>query len=169
MVMLSWLLNEEPLSSVDELAITVLDELLMGTRTSVLYKAMAESGLGAAVVGGGVSDELKQATFAVGLKGVKAEDVAKAEELAMATLRQAAEEGFEEDAVEVCKNGGRRDVARGGGEGAFRRWDGDLRVTRDSEEGAVDGGSLTPTTLPSPARPLLLPQPHLPSSLPFLL
>jgi len=35
----------------------------MGTRTSVLYKAMAESGLGAAVVGGGVSDELKQATF----------------------------------------------------------------------------------------------------------
>ena len=47
MVMLSWLLNEKPMSPVDELALTVLDELLMGTRTATLYKALAaRAGLG---------------------------------------------------------------------------------------------------------------------------
>ena len=101
MLMLNWLLNEEPLEPVDELALTVLDELLMGTRTSVLYKAMAESGLGSAVVGGGLSDELKQATFSVGLKGVKADDLPKAEMLAIETLTKAAQSGFEADAIEV--------------------------------------------------------------------
>merc|ERR1719149_382392 len=104
MVMLNWLLNEKPLSPVDELALTVLDELLMGTRTATLYKAMAESGLGAAVVGGGVSDELKQATFSVGLKGVAKEDVPKVEALALETLAAAAKDGFDADAVEAAVN-----------------------------------------------------------------
>mmetsp|Transcript_1428 Transcript_1428/g.4167 ORF Transcript_1428/g.4167 Transcript_1428/m.4167 type:complete len:1068 (-) Transcript_1428:311-3514(-) len=104
MVMLNWLLNEKPLSPVDELALTVLDELLMGTRTATLYKAMAESGFGAAVVGGGVSDELKQATFSVGLKGVAKEDVPKVEALALETLAAAAKDGFEADAVEAAVN-----------------------------------------------------------------
>ena len=76
------------LSSEDELALGVLDHLLMGTPTSALYKPIIESGLGAAVMGGGVSDELKQATFSIGLKGVKAEDVPKVEELALSTLKQ---------------------------------------------------------------------------------
>ena len=79
MVMMSWLLHEQPLSPEDELALGVLDHLLMGTPTSTLYKPMIESGLGAAVMGGGVSDELKQATFSVGLKGIKADDVPKVE------------------------------------------------------------------------------------------
>merc|ERR1719149_511136 len=104
MVMLNWLLNEKPLSPVDELALTVLDELLMGTRTATLYKAMAESGLGAAVVGGGVSDELKQATFSVGLKGGAKEDVPKVEALALETLAAAAKDGFDADAVEAAVN-----------------------------------------------------------------
>ena len=60
MVMLSWLLHEEELSAEDELALSVLDHLLMGTPTSTLYKPMIESGLGAAIMGGGLSDELKQ-------------------------------------------------------------------------------------------------------------
>ena len=63
MVMLSWLLHEEALSPDDELALGVLDHLLMGTPTSTLYKAMIESNLGAAILGGGLSDELKQATL----------------------------------------------------------------------------------------------------------
>ena len=65
---------------------------------------MAESGLGAAVVGGGVSDELKQATFSVGLKGVAKEDVPKVEALAIETLAAAAKDGFEADAVEAAVN-----------------------------------------------------------------
>ena len=73
--MVNWLLHEEPLSPEDEIALSVLDHLLMGTPTSTLYKPMIESGLGTAIMGGGLSDELKQATFSIGLKGVKKEDV----------------------------------------------------------------------------------------------
>ncbi len=61
MVMLNWLVHQEPLEQDEELALAILDHLLMGTPTSVLYKALIESGLGTAVIGGGVSDELKQA------------------------------------------------------------------------------------------------------------
>lgn len=104
MVMLSWLLNEEPLSQVDELALNILDQLLMGTRTAELYKPLMESGLGAAVIGGGLSDELKQATFSAGLKGVKKEDVSKVEPLVRASLAGVVERGFEPDAIEAAVN-----------------------------------------------------------------
>ena len=104
MVMLSWLLHEEALSSEDELALGVLDHLLMGTPTSALYKPMIESGLGAAIMGGGLSDELKQATFSIGLKGVKAEDVPKVEDLAVSTLKETAASGFEPEAIEASLN-----------------------------------------------------------------
>uniref|UniRef100_A0A7S2CTU1 Peptidase M16C associated domain-containing protein n=1 Tax=Haptolina brevifila TaxID=156173 RepID=A0A7S2CTU1_9EUKA len=104
MVMLSWLMHEENLSADEELSLAVLNHLLMGTPTATLYKPMMESGLGAAVMGGGVADELKQATFSIGLKGVKKEDVAKVEELAIETLRAAAKSGFDEDAIEASLN-----------------------------------------------------------------
>ena len=104
MVMMSWLLHEQALSSEDELALGVLDHLLMGTPTSTLYKPMIESGLGAALLGGGVSDELKQATFSIGLKGVKEEDVPKVEDLALSTLKKAVTDGFDADAIEASLN-----------------------------------------------------------------
>ena len=44
------------------------------------------------------SDNLVQATFSMGLKGVKPENVNKVEELMMDTLKKVAEEGFPEDA-----------------------------------------------------------------------
>ncbi len=104
LVMVNWLMNEAPFSDVDELAVGVLDHLLMGTRTSVLYKAMMDSGLGEAIVGGGVSDELKQMTFSVGLKGVAKEDVGKVEDLAIKTLADVARNGFEQEAIDASLN-----------------------------------------------------------------
>ena len=95
MVMVNWLTHEEPLAAVDELALGVLDHLLMGSTTADLYKPLIESGLGTAVVGGGLSDELKQATFSVGLKGVKPEDVAAVEQLALDTLAKVVGDGFD--------------------------------------------------------------------------
>ena len=65
---------------------------------------MTESRLGESIMGGGLSDELKQATFSIGLKGVKPEDVPKVEELAISTLARAAAEGFPEDAIEASLN-----------------------------------------------------------------
>mgnify|MGYP001370779372 CR=1 FL=1 len=83
--MVNWLLHEDDLSDFDQLALGVLDHLLMGTTTAPLYQAMLSSGLGTNVMGGGLSDELKQATFSIGLKGVSKDDVPKVEELATST------------------------------------------------------------------------------------
>ena len=58
----------------------------------------------AAVIGGGLSDELKQATFSAGLKGVKPDDVPAVEALVQSTLAQVASAGFDADAIEASMN-----------------------------------------------------------------
>eukprot|EP00934_Nitzschia_sp_Nitz4_P007392 Nitzschia sp. Nitz4//scaffold3_size479765//55688//59203//NITZ4_000022-RA/size479765-processed-gene-0.48-mRNA-1//1//CDS//3329550524//7382//frame0 len=103
-VTINWLLNDKPFTAFEELSIGILNHLLMGTTSSVLRKALTESGLGEAIVGGGISDELLQATFSVGLKGVKPEDVPKVEQLILDTFEEVAAEGFEEDAIASSMN-----------------------------------------------------------------
>ena len=56
------------------------------------------------MTGGGLSDELLQSTFSVGLKGVKEEDVGKVEELVLATMTKLADVGFEQDAIQAALN-----------------------------------------------------------------
>ena len=104
MVQINWLINDEPMSDTDELTLNFLDHLLMGTQSSILRKTLTESGLGDAITGGGLSDELLQATYSVGLKGVKPEDVEKVETLIIDTLEKVAEEGFTEDAISSSMN-----------------------------------------------------------------
>jgi Zn-dependent M16 (insulinase) family peptidase len=104
MMNVNWLLNDKPLTSYDDLTFSIMDHLLMGTSSSILKKTLMESGLGAAVTGGGLSDELLQATFSVGLKGIHAENVNKVEQLIMDTLRRVAEEGFSVDAIAASMN-----------------------------------------------------------------
>ena len=67
-------------------------------------EALLDSQLGAAVVGGGLQDALKQTTFSVGLQDVKAENVPKVEQLITAVLAKAAVEGFDTDAIEAALN-----------------------------------------------------------------
>lgn len=50
----------------------IFDTLSIGTSSSVLQKALTESKLGETVIGGGLSDELIQNTFSIGLKGITA-------------------------------------------------------------------------------------------------
>jgi len=104
MVMVNWLMNDAQLAPVEEMTIQILDHLLMGTTQSVLRKAVMESGLGAAVVGGGVSDELLQATFSVGLKGVEKDNVKEVEQLILDTLQKVVDEGFTDDAIDSSMN-----------------------------------------------------------------
>ena len=104
MVMVNWLMNDRPLTAFEELAVGVMDHLLMGTSSSILRKKLLESNLGEAITGGGISDELLQATFSVGLKGVKAEDVAKVEQLIDETLTEVAESGFDAEAIAASMN-----------------------------------------------------------------
>lgn len=104
MFMMNWLLNDRPLSPTEDLTLGVLDHLLMGTTSSILRKTLMESGLGEAITGGGLSDELLQATYSVGLKGVKAEKVAEAEQLILDTLSLVAKDGFAADDIQASLN-----------------------------------------------------------------
>lgn len=104
MIMLNWLVNDEPLTPKDEITATILDHMLMGTSSSILRKTLMESGLGDAITGGGLMNELLQGVFSVGLKGVKPENVDKVEELIVDTLTKVAEEGFSDDAIAASMN-----------------------------------------------------------------
>jgi Predicted Zn-dependent peptidases, insulinase-like len=104
MVMVNWLLNERPFTPTEDLIVGVLDHLLMGNGQSVLYKTLMESGLGSAITGGGLSDELLQATFSVGLKGVQSENAKKVEELVIKTLEKVLEEGFSDEEIASSMN-----------------------------------------------------------------
>lgn len=69
-VSVNWLLAEEPVDLETELAWDFLDYLMLGTTAAPLRRAMTESGLGESIIGGGLSGELRQPTFSLGLKGV---------------------------------------------------------------------------------------------------
>lgn len=88
----------------EQLAMSVVTSLLLGSTTSPLYRALIKSGYGESLMGGGYSDSLKQATFSVGLKGVQKDDVAKVENLIKEKLRNITHEGFSKQAVEAAMN-----------------------------------------------------------------
>ena len=100
----NWLINDVPMSSVDDLAWSVLNYLLVGTSSSILYKTLSESGLGTQVLDYGLENELVQMTFAIGVKGVEEGNVPKVEELIMDTLQKIAKDGFEDDTIESSLN-----------------------------------------------------------------
>lgn len=104
MVTVNWLLNDKPLSPEEELALNVLDSLMFGRSSSPLRKKLIESGLGEGLAGTGLSDQLLQATFAAGLKGVKPEDVSKVEDLVHEEIARLAEEGFDEGDIQAAIN-----------------------------------------------------------------
>lgn len=104
MVCLNWLLSDKPLDLETELTLGFLDHLMLGTPASPLRKILLESGLGDAIVGGGMEDELLQPQFSIGLKSVSEDDIHKVEELVMSTLKSLAEEGFNSEAVEASMN-----------------------------------------------------------------
>lgn len=104
MVCLNWLLSDKPLDLETELMLGFLDHLMLGFPASPLRKILLESGLGEAIVGGGIEDELLQPQFSIGLKGVSDDDIPKVQELIMSTLKKLAEEGFDTEAVEASMN-----------------------------------------------------------------
>ncbi|XP_057534490.1 presequence protease 1, chloroplastic/mitochondrial [Amaranthus tricolor] len=104
MVCLNWLLSDKPLDLETELTIAFLDHLLLGTPASPLRKILLESGLGEAIIGGGIDDDLLQPQFSIGLKGVLEDDIQNVEELVVTTLEKLMEEGFDLDAIEASMN-----------------------------------------------------------------
>lgn len=103
-VMVNWLLNDEPMTAFEELVLTVLDHMLLGTTSSILRKTLMESGLGEAITGGGISDDLQQTTFSIGLKGVEKKNVNAVEDLVLETLKKAASDGFSSEDIASSLN-----------------------------------------------------------------
>eukprot|EP00884_Botryococcus_braunii_P006457 jgi/Botrbrau1/15812/Bobra.40_1s0001.1 len=103
-VSLNWVLAEDRLPLETELEMGFLDQLLLGTSASPLRKALNDSGLGEAVIGGGLQDELRQPIFSIGLKGVQPGDAEQVEQLIMSELEKIAEKGFTDTAIEAAVN-----------------------------------------------------------------
>lgn len=106
MAAVTWLVNDSPLDPLMDMAWTVLDDMLLGTSSSVLRKALLESGLGADIMGKGLSKGLLQNTFSIGMKGITGgEDyVQKVEDLIMDTLHTVVKDGFEKDDIAASVN-----------------------------------------------------------------
>ncbi len=103
-VTVNWVLPATDNDMVLQRALTVLSVTLLGTAGSPLRKTLVDSGLGDDVIGGGYSSRMRQGTFSVGMKGVKAESVEAVERLILGTLAKLADEGFEPEAVEAAVN-----------------------------------------------------------------
>lgn len=102
MFVLSWMLPE--LDTEVDMALNILSYMLVSTPASPLRKILLDSNLGEEVIGGGLSDELRNATFSVGLKGIKAADAPQVEALILSTLKKLAEEGFQPELLEAALN-----------------------------------------------------------------
>ncbi|WP_320171436.1 insulinase family protein [Maridesulfovibrio sp.] len=87
-----------------DLELSVLEEILIGLPSSPLRKALNDSGLGEDLAGAGLENELRQLYFSTGLKGIKAEDGPKVEEIIFATLRDIVKNGVEKDDIEAALN-----------------------------------------------------------------
>ncbi len=57
---INWLMNDKELEPQEELALDVLDDLLMGTPVAPLYKALRESKIGESVLSDGLETVLQQ-------------------------------------------------------------------------------------------------------------
>src|SRR5262249_47269893 len=103
MVTVNWMLDEVGDCKAD-LALRILDHILIGTPASPLRKALLECGLGEDLAGGGIDQDLRQAMFSAGLKGIAATDAGKVEALILDTLKALAADGIDRATVEASLN-----------------------------------------------------------------
>lgn len=102
-VTVNWLLSEKD-SSEKVLSLVLLTHILAGTAAAPLKKALIASGFGESVTGGGLSTDLREMSFSIGLKGVKTEYVKEVETLILSTLKSLAEDGIDRKTIEASVN-----------------------------------------------------------------
>jgi Zn-dependent M16 (insulinase) family peptidase len=103
MFTVNWLLPS-PTDAERVFALELLDHILLGTAGSPLRKALIESGLGEDITGGGVETHMIQMMYSIGLKGVEAPNLGKAEALVFQTLENLANNGIARDDIEAAIN-----------------------------------------------------------------
>lgn len=103
LVMLNWLLPE-PLDVAVLMRCSMMSRLLLSSSSAPLRKKLIDSGLGEDLIGGGLDPDKRQMSFSVGLRGVKLENVDKAEERILEALREIVEEGVDPAHIEATVN-----------------------------------------------------------------
>ncbi|MFT7585935.1 MAG: Zn-dependent M16 (insulinase) family peptidase, partial [Cellvibrionaceae bacterium] len=102
-VSVNWLLPEVK-DRTTQMGLSLLSYVLSGSPGAPLQRKLIESGLGEDTLGGGISNYLRQPTFESGLKGVKADDVEKVENLVLEILESLAQDGFDDDEIASAVN-----------------------------------------------------------------
>lgn len=102
-LVLSWLLHEKTAVEAS-LAMDILSHILIGTQASPLRKALIDSGLGEDLTRGGFSEDTRQTTFSVGLKGMAAADADRVEKLILNTLADLARDGIDPEMIKASLN-----------------------------------------------------------------
>lgn len=103
MVVVNWL-GPDVMEVYEGLALRMLDHILIGQPASPLRRALIESGLGEDLAGSGLTTELRQLTFDVGLKGVNPEKAKEIETLILKTLQELVDEGIPATYIEAGIN-----------------------------------------------------------------
>lgn len=102
MFSINWLLDP-PKNHEDELALSVLGHVLVGTAASPLKRSLTESGLGERVIGG-LSPFSQQPVMSFGLKGINPANRDQIEALILSELKRIADTGVPQAAVEAAIN-----------------------------------------------------------------
>ncbi len=103
MLTVNWLLSET--ADVEtNLALRILNYILLGMPASPLRKALIDSGLGEDLAGVGLEDELRQMYFSTGLKGIDPENADRIEALIFKTLANLTQKNIDPLTVEAALN-----------------------------------------------------------------
>jgi len=103
MVTVNWLLPEVTDAELN-LAFQILEYVLIGMPGSPLKKALIDSGLGEDIAGVGLETELRQIFFSIGLKGIRADDVDKVENIIFKTLSSLVRDGIDPETIQAGVN-----------------------------------------------------------------
>lgn len=103
MITVNWLLSETT-DPERNLALQVLQYILIGMPGSPLRKALIDSGLGEGLAGNGLENELRQMYFSTGLKGIDTANADRVESIILDTLASLADGGIDPQTVEAAVN-----------------------------------------------------------------
>eukprot|EP01018_Ginkgo_biloba_P002366 Gb_32560 [translate_table: standard] len=96
--------SNEPLDIETELVLGFLKHHMLGTPIASLRKNHLESGLGDAIVGGGIEDKLVQPQFNISLKSVAEHDEKRVEDLTMSILKMLVDEDLLSSVPLFCQS-----------------------------------------------------------------
>ena len=103
MFTVNWLLSERG-DVLEALQMEMLDHILAGMPGSPLQRALISSGLGEDTTGCGLETDLRQMYYSTGLKGIRREDIPRAETLIFDTLQNLVDEGIPSSTVQAAVN-----------------------------------------------------------------